>query len=183
GCHGLVKRYGRRLAVDGVDRRVGAGECYGVLGPNGAGKTTVISMVCGLARPDAGTVTIGGVTLRRSRPTPSPLIGYVPQEVALYDDLTATENLRFFGRLAGLRAAALDRRVGEVLALVGLTGRAGDRVSAYSGGMKRRLNIAVGLVHEPRLLVLDEPTVGVDPQSRNAILETVGGLARHGMSV
>ena len=182
-CAGLVRRFGHRTAVDDVSLVVQPGETYGLLGPNGAGKTTTIRMVCGLLRPDAGTivvddqpVTVGGASAKR-------LIGYVPQEVALYPDLTARENLRFFGRLYRMPRAALDRRIAEVLELVDLTERASDRVETFSGGMRRRLNIAAGIVHRPRLLVLDEPTVGVDPQSRHAILESVNRFGEVGMAV
>ena len=173
-CRGLRKQFGTRLAVDGVSFEVAAGECYGLLGPNGAGKTTTISMVCGLLEPDAGEVTVDGAA-GGSMPARAAL-GYVPQDIALYPDLSAGENLEFFGRLYGLSGATLSQRVGEALELVGLGDRGGDRIGTYSGGMKRRANMAAGLLHRPRLLVLDEPTVGVDPQSRNAILETVAHL-------
>ncbi|HEY6427511.1 MAG TPA: ABC transporter ATP-binding protein [Acidimicrobiales bacterium] len=173
-CRGLCKHYGTRLAVDGVSFDVAAGECYGLLGPNGAGKTTTISMVCGLLEPDAGEVTVNGAP-GGSMPARAAL-GYVPQDLALYPDLSARENLEFFGRLYGLSGATLSQRIGEALDLVGLGDRGGDGIGTYSGGMKRRANMAAGLLHRPSLLVLDEPTVGVDPQSRNAILETVAGL-------
>ena len=173
-CHELRKHYGERRAVDGVSFGVGAGECYGLLGPNGAGKTTTISMLCGLVVPDGGTVTVdghAGGTLEAKA-----AVGYVPQDLALYPDLSAVENLTFFGQLYGLSGQGLAQRVAETLELVGLADRGKDRVGTYSGGMKRRANMAAGLLHRPRLLVLDEPTVGVDPQSRNAILETVAHL-------
>jgi len=162
------------VAVDDVSFDVAADECYGLLGPNGAGKTTTIAIVCGLLAADEGVVTVDG-SPGGSREAKA-AIGYVPQELALYPDLSARENLRFFGQLYGLSGQRLEKRVTESLALVGLADRAGERIGAYSGGMKRRANIAAGLLHEPRLLILDEPTVGVDPQSRNAILETVAGL-------
>ncbi len=182
-CRGLTKRFGERLAVDGVGFEVGRGECYGLLGPNGAGKTTTISLVCGLLDGDSGEVLVEGrpVTVRSLEIKGR--IGYVPQDIALYPDLNARENLRFFGRLYGLRGAALDDRVDEALTVVGLADRADERIERYSGGMKRRANIAAGLLHQPALLVLDEPTVGVDPQSRHAILETVRALADRGMAV
>jgi ABC-2 type transport system ATP-binding protein len=173
-CSGLRKRYGERLAVDGVSFSIAAGECYGLLGPNGAGKTTTISMLCGLVPPDEGDITIDGHpggTLEAKA-----AVGYVPQDLALYPDLTAVENLTFFGELYGLSGNELHGRIAETLALVGLADRGKDRIGTYSGGMKRRANMAAGLLHHPQLLVLDEPTVGVDPQSRNAILETVGRL-------
>jgi ABC-2 type transport system ATP-binding protein len=162
------------VAVDHVSFTVDDGECYGLLGPNGAGKTTTISMVCGLLEPDDGEVVIDGEP--GGSPQAKAAVGYVPQDLALYPDLSAHENLAFFGQLYGLRGAALAARIDDSLALVGLSDRGGDRIGSYSGGMKRRANIAAGLLHQPRLLVLDEPTVGVDPQSRHAILETVAGL-------
>ena len=173
-CDGLRKRYGERLAVDGVSFAIGPTECYGLLGPNGAGKTTTISMLCGLIPPDEGEITIAGHaggTLEAKA-----TVGYVPQDLALYPDLSARENLSFFGQLYGLTGRELQDRIDEALELVGLSDRGRDRISTYSGGMRRRANMAAGLLHRPKLLVLDEPTVGVDPQSRNAILETVGGL-------
>jgi ABC-2 type transport system ATP-binding protein len=173
-CRGLQKRYGDRLAVDGVSFSIAEGECYGLLGPNGAGKTTTISMLCGLTTRDAGDVTIDGHeggTLEAKA-----AIGYVPQDLALYPDLSAAENLTFFGMLYGLSGKELEVRVHDTLELVGLADRMKDRIATYSGGMRRRANMAAGLLHRPKLLVLDEPTVGVDPQSRNAILETVGQL-------
>jgi ABC-2 type transport system ATP-binding protein len=159
------------------------GETYGLLGPNGAGKTTTIRMVCGLLRPDAGTVVIAGNPLEAGSSESRRLIGYVPQDVALYPDLSARENLRFFGRLYRLAGRELAARVDEVLELVDLRDRADDRVESFSGGMRRRLNIGAGLVHQPRLLVLDEPTVGVDPQSRHAILQAVQTFGVAGMAV
>ena len=182
-CRGLTKRYGERLAVDGVGFEIAAGECYGLLGPNGAGKTTTISMICGLLDADAGDVLLDGAPLTVSSLATKGRIGYVPQDVALYQDLDARENLKFFGRLYGLRGDALDERVDTVLGIVGLSDRGGERIERYSGGMKRRANIAAGLLHQPALLVLDEPTVGVDPQSRHSILETVRELANGGMAV
>jgi ABC-2 type transport system ATP-binding protein len=182
-CEGLVKRFGDRTAVNGVGFHIAPGETYGLLGPNGAGKTTTISMICGLLSVDAGEVHVAGHRLRDDPLAVKAAIGYVPQEVALYDDLDARENLTFFGRLYGLRGARLRERVDHALAMVGLETRAGDRVGSFSGGMKRRLNIAAGLLHEPALLVLDEPTAGVDPQSRNAILESVADLGRQGMAI
>ena len=182
-CRDLRKKYGDRLAVNGVGFEVRAGECYGLLGPNGAGKTTTISLICGLLDGDSGEVTVEGhpVTLRAL--DAKARIGYVPQDIALYPDLNARENLRFFGRLYGLKGAALDKRVDAALEIVGLADRSDELVERYSGGMKRRANIAAGLLHEPSLLVLDEPTVGVDPQSRHAILETVRALADGGIAV
>ena len=157
------------------------GETFGLLGPNGAGKTTSISIVAGLLRADAGVVTVAGNTITTSSVQGKAAIGLVPQEIAIYPDLTAEENLMFFGRLYGL--SDLERRTDEVLGVIGLTDRAGDLTKEFSGGMKRRLNIGIGLLHRPELLILDEPTVGVDPQSRNAILESVEALSAEGMAV
>lgn len=182
-CSGLVKRFGDRVAVDGVGFEIAPGETYGLLGPNGAGKTTTIRMVCGLLHRDAGEVVVAGQVVDREAVAAKRRIGFVPQDVALYPDLTARENLRFFGRLAGLGGKDLRERVAEVLELVGLADRAKDRVQEFSGGMKRRLNIGAGLVHRPDLLVLDEPTVGVDPQSRRAILDSVAALSGEGLAV
>jgi ABC-2 type transport system ATP-binding protein len=162
------------VAVDNVSFSVAEGECYGLLGPNGAGKTTTISLVCGLLRADGGEVMVDGY--RGGSLEAKAAVGYVPQDLALYPDLSAHENLQFFGQLYGLRGSTLEARIVDTLALVGLSERANDRIGTYSGGMKRRANIAAGLLHEPKLLVLDEPTVGVDTQSRHAILETVAGL-------
>ena len=182
-CRGLRKAYGDRVAVDGVGFAIARGETYGLLGPNGAGKTTTISMVCGLVARDEGEVVVAGQSMDERATGAKAAIGLVPQEVALYDDLSAEENLRFFGRLQGLVGRELTARVSEVLELVGLADRARERVGVYSGGMKRRANIGVGLLHRPQLLVLDEPTVGVDPQSRNAILGSVEALGDEGLSV
>ena len=182
-CRDLRKHYKSVTAVDGVSFHIGRGETYGLLGPNGAGKTTTISMVCGLLERDGGSVTVAGRPMDIDATEAKSLIGYVPQDLAIYPDLTARENLRFFGRLQRLGGAALDARVAAILELTGLTERANDRTETYSGGMKRRLNIGIGLLHEPQLLVLDEPTVGVDPQSRNAILEAVDELRVGGMSI
>ena len=181
-CEGLRRSFGDRVAVDGVSLAVRPGEIYGLLGPNGAGKTTTIRMVCGLLHPDAGDVHVAGRPMGRDLGAKG-LVGYVPQDVALYPDLSARENLRFIGRLYRLRRSLLDERVAEALELTDLAERGDDRVDSFSGGMKRRLNIAAGLLHHPVLLVLDEPTVGVDPQSRHAILEHVQGFGRQGMAV
>jgi len=180
---GLVRRFGERTAVDGVGFTVASGETFGLLGPNGAGKTTTISMICGLLAPDAGAVVVKGDPMSTGRCAAKAHLGLVPQEVALYPDLTARENLEFFGRLQGMPAARLRTRVDEVLELVGLTDRADERIEKYSGGMQRRGNIAAALLHEPELLILDEPTVGVDPQSRNAILTGIAELQSSGMAV
>jgi ABC-2 type transport system ATP-binding protein len=182
-CAGLRKRFGDRAAVDGVGFTIDEGECYGLLGPNGAGKTTTISMICGLLDRDEGEVEVGGRSVTTAATEVRADIGYVPQDIALYPDLSAEENLRLFGRLYGLTKSDLSGRITEVLELVGLADRRRDRVETFSGGMKRRANLAAGLLHEPRLLVLDEPTVGVDPQSRNSLLETVAALREQGRAV
>src|SRR5438132_5737559 len=170
-CRNLTKRFGSRVAVEGLSLEIAAGESYGLLGPNGAGKTTTISLVCGLLRPDGGEVVVAGHRLDGDDLAAKKAIGYVPQEVALYPDMTARENLSFFGRLYGLSGAALARRIDAVLEIVGLTERAADRISEYSGGMKRRADIPAGLLAAPELLVLGEPIGGVDPQGRHCSSE------------
>ena len=182
-CEGLRKSYGERVAVDGVGFSIAAGETYGLLGPNGAGKTTTISMVCGLLSRDAGRVTLNGRELDTGTVEVKAAVGFVPQEIAIYPDLTARENLRFFGKLYDLSGKDLDGHIERVLATIGLADRGDERTDAFSGGMKRRLNIGLGMLNDPALLVLDEPTVGVDPQSRNAILDAVEALATEGMAV
>ena len=182
-CRDLHKRFGKTVAVAGVSVRVHEGETYGLLGPNGAGKTTTISMICGLLEADAGDVVVAGHPLTTRSVEAKAAIGYVPQELAIYPDLSARENLRFFAQLYGLAPADARARVDEVLDVIGLADRAGEQAKTYSGGMQRRLNIGIGLLHRPRLLILDEPTVGVDPHSRNAILESVEQLSSEGMAV
>jgi ABC-2 type transport system ATP-binding protein len=182
-CDGLVRRFGDRTAVDGVSFSIAPGETYGLLGPNGAGKTTTISMIAGILRADGGTVHLCGEAVGAEAHPAKRALGFVPQDIALFDDLTAAENLRFFGRLQGMDRRELALRSAEVLELVGLADRADDRIGTYSGGMQRRATIAVGLLHRPTLLILDEPTVGVDPQSRNQILESIERLSTEGMAV
>jgi ABC-2 type transport system ATP-binding protein len=182
-CYDLEKRFGERVAVNGVGFEIYHGETYGLLGPNGAGKTTTISMICGLLTRDRGEVVVDGRPIGPGATSAKAAIGYVPQDLAIYPDLTARENLVFFGQLYGLGGRALASRVDELLEVIGLADRAKDRTEEFSGGMKRRLNIAIGLLHKPRLLVLDEPTVGVDPQSRNAILASVAELGQGGMAI
>ncbi len=182
-CEGLVRRFGDLVAVDDVSLAIAPGETYGLLGPNGAGKTTTISMVAGLLEPDEGAARVLGTSIGPAAVDAKRHIGLVPQDLAIYPDLTGRENLAFFGRLQGMRSTGLTARVDEVLDVIGLVDRAGDLAKEYSGGMKRRLNIGIGLLHRPELLVLDEPTVGVDPQSRNAILESVEALSGAGMAV
>ena len=182
-CAGLEKSFGSRRAVDGVGFEIRPGETYGLLGPNGAGKTTTISMISGILTRDGGEVTVLGEAMDTARTSAKRLVGIVPQDLAIYPDLTAQENLVYFGRLYGLGGAGLRERIREVLEVVELTDRRNERTAGYSGGMKRRLNIAIGLLHRPRLLVLDEPTVGVDPQSRNAILAAVEALGSEGIGI
>jgi ABC-2 type transport system ATP-binding protein len=182
-CVNLRKRFEDLLAVDGVNFEIAPGESYGLLGPNGAGKTTTIAMICGLLASDEGRVEVAGQQLTTRSVAAKAELGYVPQELAVYLDMTARENLRFFARLYNLRGRAAAARIDAVLELVGLTERANDLVKTYSGGMQRRLNMGLGLLHEPRLLILDEPTVGVDPQSRNAILTSIEQLSQTGVGV
>jgi ABC-2 type transport system ATP-binding protein len=182
---GLVKRYrgSDEPAVNGLDLEVRAGELFGFLGPNGAGKTTTLSIVCGLMKATGGSVRVFGEDVLRHPGRIKHLIGFVPQDIALYPTLTARENLEFFGRMHGLGGGPLRERVDELLAVVGLEKTAGRRVSTYSGGMKRRANLAVGIIHRPRLLVLDEPTVGIDAQSRGVIFENLRALNRAGTTM
>ncbi len=178
----LKKSYGNLVAVDGVSFSVEHGETLGLLGPNGAGKTTTVNMLVGVLKPDSGRIVINGefdlaaTELRRR-------IGNSPQSLAIYDDLSGEENARFFGRLYGLKGKALRERVDSVLEITGLTERRSDLASKYSGGMKRRLNLACCLIHDPEILVLDEPTVGVDPQSRNLIFDNIESLKQKGRTV
>ena len=182
-CRNLRKVFGDRVAVNRLSFHIADGETYGLLGPNGAGKTTAISMICGLLERDEGEVLVAGDPLTPKSVGIKAKIGLVPQDLAIYPDLTARENLRFFARLYGMGGKESGTRIGEVLEIIGLAERADDQTKEYSGGMKRRLNIGMGLLHRPRLLILDEPTVGVDPQSRNAILESVGRLGDEGIGV
>jgi ABC-2 type transport system ATP-binding protein len=179
----LVKRFGDNAAVDGVSFSICEGEVFGLLGPNGAGKTTTISMISCLIEPTSGDIVVGGSSVRSDPAAVKGELGIVPQDIALYPTLTALENLKFWGRMYGLSGALLDERLQEALVTAGLVDRANDRIEKYSGGMKRRVNIAAGIMHHPRLLLMDEPTVGIDPQSRNHILETVKELNRRGMTV
>ncbi|MGB7572554.1 MAG: ATP-binding cassette domain-containing protein [Thermodesulfobacteriota bacterium] len=181
--NGLFKKYGERVAVQDVSFSIEEGEIFGLLGPNGAGKTTTLSILSTLLIPDEGIVTISGYDIVREARQVKRLIGSVPQELALYPTLSAWDNLAFFGRIYGLQGLELKGRVTTVLALVGLSDRSADPVQTFSGGMKRRLNIAAGLIHRPRVLFLDEPTVGVDPQSRNFIFEHVKRLNAEGMTI
>jgi ABC-2 type transport system ATP-binding protein len=179
----LKKSYGTLVAVDQASFELQPGQLLGLLGPNGAGKTTTVSMIAGLVTPDEGDVLIAGERLGGDTDPKKRRIGLVPQDLALYDELSARANLRFFGGLYGLAGKPLDQAIAAVLALVGLADRERHRVSTYSGGMKRRLNLAAGLLHDPDILLLDEPTVGVDPQSRNAIFENLEALKRRGKAL
>jgi ABC-2 type transport system ATP-binding protein len=181
--HNLVKKYGDFTAVKGISFEIQEGEIFSLLGPNGAGKTTTISVLSTLYAPTSGDVTVGGHSVTQDPMAVRRLIGMVPQELALYDDLTAAENLSFWGQMYGLGGKTLKQRSAEVLQQIGLADRANQRIKTYSGGMKRRVNIGVGLLHRPRLLFMDEPTVGIDPQSRRAILDSVKELNRQGMTV
>lgn len=181
--HNLVKKYGDFTAVQDVSFHIEQGEIFSLLGPNGAGKTTTISVLSTLLTPTSGDVIIGGYSVTREPMAVRNLIGVVPQEIALYDDMTARENLIFWGQMYGLNGKMLLDRVKAVLAEIGLSDRAKDRVKTFSGGMKRRVNIGVGLLHRPHLLFMDEPTVGIDPQSRRAILDAVKNLNQQGMTV
>ena len=179
----LVKKYGDFTAVNGISFEIKAGEIFSLLGPNGAGKTTTISMLSTLYVPTSGEATVGGHSITKEPMAVRNLIGVVPQDLALYEDLTARENLSFWGQMYGLSGKTLNSRIEEVLEQIGLADKAKQRVKTYSGGMKRRVNIGVGLLHKPKLLFMDEPTVGIDPQSRRAILDSVKDLNKQGMTV
>jgi len=179
----LRKTYGSIVAVDDVSLRAEAGETIGLLGPNGAGKTTTVSIVAGLVRPDAGEVLIQGRPLGGDTDPLKFKLGLVPQDLALYDELPALQNLMLFAALYNLSGAEARKAIGEALDLVGLADRVNDKVKTYSGGMKRRLNLAAALLHDPQILLLDEPTVGVDPQSRNAIFENLATLKHRGKTL
>ena len=179
----LSKSFGTVRAVEEVSFEVGEGEIYGLLGPNGAGKTTTISMVAGLLKADAGRVLVGGADFWSDPERAKAMMGVVPQEIALYEELSGRENLEFWGRLAGLSTRAARDRAIELLTALSLSDRAKDPIKTYSGGMKRRINLGAALLHKPRLLLLDEPTVGIDPQARMNILEFVRGLCAQGTGI
>jgi ABC-2 type transport system ATP-binding protein len=179
----LQKRFGERVAVDDVSFEVRSGETVGLLGPNGAGKTTTLSMMSGISKPDGGSVSFLGQRVHQDANALKKRVGLVPQDLALYEELSAWANLELFGGLYGLSGALLATRALEALDLVGLANRRRDRVKEFSGGMKRRLNIAGALLHDPELILLDEPTVGVDPQSRNSIFENLEELKRRGKTL
>jgi ABC-2 type transport system ATP-binding protein len=179
----LWKKYGDNTAVAGISLTLRPGEILGLLGPNGAGKSTTVAMLCGITRPDRGTVTIGGLPLGADAGGAKRRLGLVPQEIALHEELAAIGNVRLFGALYGITGRECDERADAALELVGLADRRRDRPSTFSGGMKRRLNIACALVHDPEVLLLDEPTVGVDPQSRNAIFDNLETLRARGKAL
>jgi len=179
----LSKTFGANRAVDSISFEVGPGEIYGLLGPNGAGKTTTISMLCGLLKPDAGEVLVAGTAFWDDPQKAKSIMGVVPQELAIYEELSGRENLEFWGRMAGLSSREAGSRATELLEALMLTDRAKDAVSKYSGGMKRRINLGCALPHRPRLLLLDEPTVGIDPQARLNILEFIRKLQSAGTAI
>jgi ABC-2 type transport system ATP-binding protein len=179
----LRKNFGELTAVDGVSFEVRDGEIFGLLGPNGAGKTTTINMISGVLRPDGGRIVVDDTDIWLEPKKVKRSLGVVPQEIAVYEDLTARDNLNFWGSLYGLKGRELRRRVDEALSRVGLAERAKDKVKGFSGGMKRRLNLCMGLLHRPKFLLLDEPTVGIDPQARLAILEVIREAAAAGSTV
>lgn len=179
----LKKSFGDIQAVQGVDFVVGKGEILSLLGPNGAGKSTIISILSGLLVPDEGEATIMGYLVTKESKAARACLGVVPQDIALYPDLSARENLLFWGKMYDLRGSELKSRVDEVLEIIGLRDRQKDRINKYSGGMKRRVNIGAALLHKPKVVIMDEPTAGIDPQSRRHILDKVKALNRQGMSV
>src|SRR4051794_8484338 len=179
----LSKTYGSVRAVDSVSFEVRPGEIYGLLGPNGAGKTTTIAMISGLLQPDAGEVFIAGASFRSDPQKARRIMGVVPQELAIYEELSGRENLEFWGRMAGLSSRDVRSRTGELLEALTLADRARDAVKTYSGGMKRRINLGCALLHRPQLLLLDEPTVGIDPQARLNILEFIRNLSASGTAI
>ena len=180
---GLIKKYDNRAVVDGVSLEIKEGEIFGLLGPNGAGKSTTMNMICSLIKPNAGSITAFGYDARRDAKSVKPLIGYVPQEIAVYGNLRAWENVELFTSLYGVRGAELKKAIDESLDFVELNDRRNSFAKTFSGGMKRRLNIACALGHKPRLLIFDEPTVGIDPQSRNFILEKIRKANEDGTTV
>ena len=179
----LKKSYGTHVALNGINFSIKEGEFYGLLGPNGAGKTTTISIISTIVEPDSGKVTINNMDLQKNKVACKKIIGVVPQEIALYDKLSAVENLHFWGSLYNVEKSLLDKRIHENLELLGLADRKDDKIKNYSGGMKRRINIAAALLHQPKILFMDEPTVGIDPQSRNLIFDVVEKLHKNGMTI
>ncbi|MES2799701.1 MAG: ABC transporter ATP-binding protein [Bacteroidota bacterium] len=179
----LSKKYKNQEALKGISFTINEGEFYGLLGPNGAGKSTTISILSTITHADGGTATIGGFDVKKDTTAVKRIIGIVPQEIALYEELTAFENLQFFGSLYQVPRSELTTRIDELLNLFGLFDRKNDRIATYSGGMKRRINIAAALLHRPKIVFLDEPTVGIDPQSRNLIFEVLAKLHKEGLTI
>lgn len=179
----LIKKYGSNIAVDNINLSINKGEIFGLLGPNGAGKSTTINSICGLLRINQGEIMIDGINMRENSLEGKRRLGLVPQEIAIFENLSARENIEFFGKLAGLKGSLLKERVDEALEFVGLTDSSKKMPKTYSGGMKRRLNIACAIAHHPKVIILDEPTVGIDPQSRNHILESVRKLNKIGSTI
>ncbi len=179
----LHKDFGEVYAVQGIEFKVQRGEIFSLLGPNGAGKSTTISMISGLLKPDEGEILVSGFDVEKESMQTKAAIGVVPQDIALYEDLSAQENLTFWGKMYGLRGDPLKKRVDEILEIIGLGERQKGRVGKFSGGMKRRLNIGIALLHKPEVVIMDEPTVGIDPQSRRNILDSVMELNQQGMTV
>jgi len=180
----VTKRYDDKLAVDNISLDIEEGELFGLLGPNGAGKSTIISMICGLAKLDKGDIIINGSSIKTNPIEAKQNIGLVPQEIALYENISAIDNLKFWGKMYSLKGNLLKERIEEVLEATGLKDRRKEKVSKFSGGMKRRLNIACAVMHYPKIVIMDEPTVGIDPQSRNNILEFTKGLnKKHGSTL
>ena len=179
----VTKRYGALTALDGVSLDIARGEFFGLLGPNGAGKSTLMSLAAGLRAADAGALTLAGVVITPADPSTRVALGLVPQSIALYDELSALQNLQIFGQLYGLHGSVLRERIDQALEAVGLVDRRRDQVKTYSGGMKRRLSLVAALLHRPKLLLCDEPTVGIDPQSRNAIFDYLEQRNRDGLTI
>lgn len=179
----VIKRYGSLLAVDNINLTIEKGEIFGLLGPNGAGKSTTIKMIMGLLKPDSGDITVKDMNVNKHNLEAKKLFGFVPQDLAIYEDISAKENMEFFGKLYGLRGKKLKEKVNNALEFTGLIDKQKEKPKKLSGGMKRRLNIACAIVHEPEFIIMDEPTVGIDPQSRNHILESVKELNRRGATV
>lgn len=179
----VIKRYGSNLAVDNITLEIENGEIFGLLGPNGAGKSTTIKMIMGLLKANSGEITVNGIDVRKNGLEAKKILGLVPQELAIYENMTARENVDFLARLYGLRGKDLKEKVNEALEFTGLMEKEKEVVKKFSGGMKRRLNIACAIVHQPEIIIMDEPTVGIDPQSRNHILQSINELNKRGATI
>ncbi len=179
----IVKRYGDKLAVDNISLKIEDREIFGLLGPNGAGKSTTIKMIMGLLNQNSGDITVKGMDVKKQSLETKKILGLVPQELAIYEDMTAKENVEFFGRLYGLRGKELNEKVNEALEFTELVERKNEKPKKFSGGMKRRLNIACAIAHNPQIIIMDEPTVGIDPQTRNHILQSVKELNKRGITI